>query len=197
MLSPHAKLLLSVTRNIQTYYGSVYSSSIDYECCGEGARITDRDMSPYAVDVRPGGYHQQSARQLGVGRGRRGSVRGYGRGPRLCACRGERLHCIRPESRATIRSQSPQKVIQISGTVVDGSGAVIAGASVMLRLRVYAGRTAQHLMSFDRFKLLMIEQPLWSDDFYFHARLQKRITDGVMLWMRQFTALVTPKLRWS
>ena len=29
--------------------------------------------------------------------------------------------------------QPPQKVIQISGTVVDGSGAVIAGASVMLR----------------------------------------------------------------
>ena len=24
----------------------------------------------------------------------------------------------------------------------------------------------------------MIEQPLWSDDFYFHARLQKQIADG-------------------
>jgi O-succinylbenzoate synthase len=30
----------------------------------------------------------------------------------------------------------------------------------------------RHLKSFDRFRLLMIEQPLWPDDFYFHARLQ-------------------------
>ena len=39
----------------------------------------------------------------------------------------------------------------------------------------------QHLMSFDRFKLLMIEQPLWSDDFYFHARLQKQLQTALCL----------------
>ncbi len=39
----------------------------------------------------------------------------------------------------------------------------------------------QHLKSFDRFKLLMIEQPLWADDFYFHARLQKQIQTAFCL----------------
>lgn len=39
----------------------------------------------------------------------------------------------------------------------------------------------QHLKSFDRFKLLMIEQPLWSDDFYFHARLQKQLQTALCL----------------
>ena len=39
----------------------------------------------------------------------------------------------------------------------------------------------QHLQSFDRFKLLMIEQPLWSDDFYFHARLQKQLQTALCL----------------
>jgi o-succinylbenzoate synthase len=39
----------------------------------------------------------------------------------------------------------------------------------------------QHLKSFDRFKLLMIEQPLWSDDFYFHARLQKHVETALCL----------------
>ncbi len=38
----------------------------------------------------------------------------------------------------------------------------------------------QHLQSFDRFKLLMIEQPLWSDDFYFHARSAETIADGAV-----------------
>jgi len=38
-----------------------------------------------------------------------------------------------------------------------------------------------HLRSFDRFKLLMIEQPLWSDDFYFHARLQKQLQTALCL----------------
>ena len=33
----------------------------------------------------------------------------------------------------------------------------------------------KHLQEFDRFNLLMIEQPLWNDDIYFHARLQKQI----------------------
>ncbi len=39
----------------------------------------------------------------------------------------------------------------------------------------------QHLKSFDRFKLLMIEQPLWSNDFYFHARLQKQLQTALCL----------------
>jgi len=38
-----------------------------------------------------------------------------------------------------------------------------------------------HLKSFDRFKLLMIEQPLWNDDFYFHARLQKSLETAICL----------------
>ncbi|HLI62843.1 MAG TPA: o-succinylbenzoate synthase [Terriglobales bacterium] len=38
-----------------------------------------------------------------------------------------------------------------------------------------------HLKRFDRFKLLMIEQPLWSDDFYFHARLQKQLQTALCL----------------
>ncbi len=38
-----------------------------------------------------------------------------------------------------------------------------------------------HLKSFDQFRLLMIEQPLWSDDFYFHARLQKELKTAICL----------------
>jgi O-succinylbenzoate synthase len=38
-----------------------------------------------------------------------------------------------------------------------------------------------HLRAFDRFELLMIEQPLWSDDFYFHARLQKQLQTALCL----------------
>ena len=39
----------------------------------------------------------------------------------------------------------------------------------------------EHLQAFDRFRLLMIEQPLWNDDFYFHACLQKRIQTSLCL----------------
>jgi len=39
----------------------------------------------------------------------------------------------------------------------------------------------EHLKTFDGFKLLMIEQPLWNDDFYFHARLQKSIETAICL----------------
>jgi o-succinylbenzoate synthase len=39
----------------------------------------------------------------------------------------------------------------------------------------------ERLKSFDRFKLLMIEQPLWSDDFYFHARLQRQLETAICL----------------
>jgi len=45
----------------------------------------------------------------------------------------------------------------------------------------YTLADSQHLKSFDRFKLLMIEQPLWNDDFYFHARLQKQLQTALCL----------------
>jgi len=39
----------------------------------------------------------------------------------------------------------------------------------------------EHLESFDGFDLLMIEQPLWHDDFYFHSMLQKRLNTPICL----------------
>jgi O-succinylbenzoate synthase len=39
----------------------------------------------------------------------------------------------------------------------------------------------QHLVSFDAFDLLMIEQPLWHDDFYYHSMLQKQIQTAICL----------------
>ena len=39
----------------------------------------------------------------------------------------------------------------------------------------------EHLRRFDQFNLLMIEQPLWNDDIYFHARLQKQIRTKICL----------------
>ena len=38
-----------------------------------------------------------------------------------------------------------------------------------------------HIKKMDEFKLLMIEQPLWSDDLYFHARLQKQLATALCL----------------
>jgi len=38
-----------------------------------------------------------------------------------------------------------------------------------------------HLKRFDEFNLLMIEQPLWNDDFYFHARLQRELKTRICL----------------
>ena len=38
-----------------------------------------------------------------------------------------------------------------------------------------------HLVSFDEFRLLMIEQPLWADDFYFHSMLQKQMETAICL----------------
>jgi O-succinylbenzoate synthase len=40
---------------------------------------------------------------------------------------------------------------------------------------------ADHIAKWDRFNLLMIEQPLWYDDFYFHAELQKKIKTKICL----------------
>src|SRR5271165_1204547 len=45
----------------------------------------------------------------------------------------------------------------------------------------YRLRDADHLADFDQFNLLMIEQPLWYDDFYFHSMLQRRIDTPICL----------------
>jgi o-succinylbenzoate synthase len=39
----------------------------------------------------------------------------------------------------------------------------------------------EHIRKFDQFKLLMIEQPLWDDEIYLHARLQKAIETAICL----------------
>jgi O-succinylbenzoate synthase len=39
----------------------------------------------------------------------------------------------------------------------------------------------EHLRSFDQFNLLMIEQPLWDDDIYYHSRLQKQLRTSICL----------------
>lgn len=39
----------------------------------------------------------------------------------------------------------------------------------------------EHLRKFDQFHLLMIEQPLWNDDIYYHARLQKELKTSICL----------------
>jgi O-succinylbenzoate synthase len=45
----------------------------------------------------------------------------------------------------------------------------------------YRLNDTDHIMSFDEFNLLMIEQPLWADDFYFHSMLQKRLETPICL----------------
>ena len=45
----------------------------------------------------------------------------------------------------------------------------------------YRMEDVEHLKRFDEFGLLMIEQPLWNDDFFFHARLQKQIRTAICL----------------
>ena len=45
----------------------------------------------------------------------------------------------------------------------------------------YRLRDTDRLKSFDAFRMLMIEQPLWADDFYFHALLQKRLETAICL----------------
>ncbi len=46
---------------------------------------------------------------------------------------------------------------------------------------VYRMRDFEHIASWDQFNLLMIEQPLWYDDFYFHSMLQKQIETSICL----------------
>jgi len=45
----------------------------------------------------------------------------------------------------------------------------------------YRMEDADHIASWDQFNLLMIEQPMWYDDFYFHAQLQKRLKTAICL----------------
>jgi o-succinylbenzoate synthase len=45
----------------------------------------------------------------------------------------------------------------------------------------YRLRDEDHIASFDAFDLLMIEQPLWHDDFFFHSALQRRLNTPICL----------------
>jgi O-succinylbenzoate synthase len=45
----------------------------------------------------------------------------------------------------------------------------------------YRLHDADHIQSWDAFDLLMVEQPLWHDDFYFHSMLQKRMNTAICL----------------
>jgi O-succinylbenzoate synthase len=45
----------------------------------------------------------------------------------------------------------------------------------------YSLDDAERIATWDQFKLLMIEQPLWYDDFFFHAELQRRIQTDICL----------------
>jgi O-succinylbenzoate synthase len=45
----------------------------------------------------------------------------------------------------------------------------------------YRMRDLDHVATFEAFDLLMIEQPLWHDDFYFHSTLQKRLETPICL----------------
>ncbi len=45
----------------------------------------------------------------------------------------------------------------------------------------YRLHDADHICSFDQFGMLMIEQPLWHDDFYYHSMLQKRLETPICL----------------
>jgi len=45
----------------------------------------------------------------------------------------------------------------------------------------YKLRDLDHIVAWDAFDLLMVEQPLWHDDFYFHSMLQKRMETPICL----------------
>jgi len=45
----------------------------------------------------------------------------------------------------------------------------------------YRMRDFDHIAAWEAFDLLMIEQPLWYDDFYFHSMLQKRLETPICL----------------
>jgi o-succinylbenzoate synthase len=45
----------------------------------------------------------------------------------------------------------------------------------------YRLHDAEHLRSFDQFDMLMIEQPLWHDDFFYHSMLQRQLSTAICL----------------
>ncbi len=45
----------------------------------------------------------------------------------------------------------------------------------------YRMKDIESLVTWDQFDFLMIEQPLWADDFYFHSMLQKRMETSICL----------------
>ena len=45
----------------------------------------------------------------------------------------------------------------------------------------YSLDEVEHLHKFEQFNLLMIEQPLWDDDIYYHARLQLELQTSICL----------------
>ncbi len=45
----------------------------------------------------------------------------------------------------------------------------------------YTLHDADRIAAWDRFRLLMIEQPLWHDDFFFHSHLQKKMQTAICL----------------
>ena len=45
----------------------------------------------------------------------------------------------------------------------------------------YSLADIDHLKKFEKFGLLMIEQPLWNDDIYYHAQLQKQLKTALCL----------------
>lgn len=45
----------------------------------------------------------------------------------------------------------------------------------------YRLKDTGHLASFDHFDLMMLEQPLWNDDFYYHSMLQSQIETPICL----------------
>ncbi len=45
----------------------------------------------------------------------------------------------------------------------------------------YRLRDADHIATWDTFDLLMIEQPMWYDDFFYHSILQKRLETAICL----------------
>jgi len=45
----------------------------------------------------------------------------------------------------------------------------------------YTLEDVERLREFDQFNLLMIEQPLWNDDIYYHSRLQKQLRTAICL----------------
>ncbi|HET8825282.1 MAG TPA: o-succinylbenzoate synthase [Terriglobales bacterium] len=45
----------------------------------------------------------------------------------------------------------------------------------------YRPNDLAHLRKFEQFKLLMIEQPLWDDDIFYHAKLQRELRTAICL----------------